>query len=88
MATNSPKLTNITSTGIYTGTISADQINAGRINAQYIDTENLAIDAVILRHRGRNHIRYSSSTGNSAPLGNWDFSGANVSGLNVVAVFG
>lgn len=46
------------------------------------------VDSVTLRHRGRGHLRFSSSTGNSHPLGKWDFSGATVSGLNTVAVFG
>lgn len=123
---SAPQLTNITSTGIYTGSITANQITAGRITANQIDTTNLAvarlyqngspsnyvvlggnfgdlelyyggskyfsiyndIDAVTLKHRGRDHLRFSSSTGSSHAIGNWNFSGATVTGLNTVAVFG
>ncbi|KTD83578.1 hypothetical protein [Paenibacillus etheri] len=46
------------------------------------------IDSVIFKHKGRDHLRFSSSSGSSHPIGNWDFSGANVQGLNVVARFG
>lgn len=121
-----PQLTNITSTGIYTGAITANQITAGKITASQIDTTNLsvakiyqngspnnyavlggqfgdlelyyqgnnyftvynAIDSVTFKHRGRDHLRFSSVSGSSHPLGNWNFSGATVSGLDTVAVFG
>ncbi len=43
---NSTKLTHITSTGVYTGTITADQITAGKIKADYIDTTNLAAEKI------------------------------------------
>ncbi|GGG82020.1 hypothetical protein [Paenibacillus radicis (ex Gao et al. 2016)] len=126
LASSSPKLTNITSTGVYTGEITADQIRAGKITASQIDTTNLSvarlyqngspnnyvvlggqygdlelyyqgsnyftvyndIDSVTLKHRDRGHLRLSSVSGKAHPLGGWDFSGATVTGLNTVSVFG
>lgn len=119
--------TRIGDTYLYTGTIKADQITAGKISAEYIDTTNLAaqriyqkdypanyaqiggaygdlqlyyagqnyfsvyndVGSVTLRAAGREHLRFSSVTGKTHPLGSWDFSSVTVSGLNgVVAVFG
>jgi hypothetical protein len=46
LATSSPKLTYIGPNGIYTGVLSANQINAGQIAAQYINTANLAPEKI------------------------------------------
>lgn len=43
---NSTKLTHIDATGVYTGTLSADQIIAGKIKAEQIDTTNLAAQRI------------------------------------------
>lgn len=42
----SPRLTHITSTGLYTGSIRADQIKAGMIDAKYINTTDLASEKI------------------------------------------
>ncbi|WP_150131582.1 hypothetical protein [Paenibacillus sp. BIHB 4019] len=44
--TNSPKMTYIDANGVYTGTVSANQINAGKIRSQYIDVEDLKVNRI------------------------------------------
>ncbi|WP_168124049.1 hypothetical protein, partial [Paenibacillus sp. HB172176] len=44
LSTGSPMLTNISPYGIYTGTLDANQINAGKITSQYIDAKNLSAE--------------------------------------------
>ncbi|MFB5269114.1 hypothetical protein ACE41H_20325 [Paenibacillus enshidis] len=46
------------------------------------------LDHVKLQHRNRDYLTFSSSTGKAHPVGGWDFSGATVTGLNTLAVFG
>ncbi|WP_336772654.1 hypothetical protein [Paenibacillus sp. MMO-58] len=46
------------------------------------------IDAITFKHYNKEHLRFTSVTNSAHPLGTWDFSGATVQGLEVVARFG
>lgn len=59
----SPRLTHITSTGLYTGMISADQIKAGMIDAKYINTIDLAAEKIYQKGYSENYIKVGGSYG-------------------------
>lgn len=56
LATSSPMLTYIDSQGIYTGTIKANQIAAGKISAAYIDTTNLSAQKIYQQGYPNNYV--------------------------------
>lgn len=61
-----PKLTQITSTGIYTGTLTASQITAGTIDAARINTESIRAAIVTA-----NNINALTLTVNKGTIGGW-----------------
>ncbi|MFD7523854.1 hypothetical protein [Paenibacillus chitinolyticus] len=60
---NSPILTHIDSKGVYTGVLSADQINAGKISAQFIDTTNLSAQRVYQKDYPGNYVKVGGQFG-------------------------
>lgn len=70
LATNSPMLTHISPTGIYTGTLSANQINAGKINSQYIDTENLRVSKISATNNPNHYAEVGGNYGDLTLYGN------------------
>lgn len=46
LSTGSPMLTFISGTGIYTGSLTANQITAGKITSAFIDTDNLSANRI------------------------------------------
>lgn len=59
----SPRLTHITAYGLYTGTISADQIRAGMIDAKYINTTDLAAEKIYQKGSPNNFVRVGGAYG-------------------------
>lgn len=57
-----PEFTYIDSRGIYTGTLSASQINAGKISADFIDTVGLSVEKIIDPRKEDNILRFSSTS--------------------------
>ncbi|WP_139996288.1 hypothetical protein [Paenibacillus paridis] len=60
---NSTKLTHINANGIYTGTLTADQIIAGKISADYIDTTNLAAQRIFQKGYSDNYVEVGGDQG-------------------------
>lgn len=74
-----PKLTQITSTGIYTGTLNATQITAGTISAARIDTNS--IKTAILTAANINALTLTTDKGT---IGGWSISATQISKNSVV----
>ena len=74
-----PKLTKITSTGIYTGTLNASQITAGTISASRIDTNS--IKASIITATNINALSLTISRGT---IGGWAISTSQISKNSVI----
>lgn len=60
---NSTRLTYIDGNGVYTGTLTADQIVAGKIKADYIDTTNLAAQKVYQQGYPANYVQMGGAYG-------------------------
>lgn len=60
---NSSRLTHIDANGVYTGTLTADQIIAGRISSDYIDTSNLAAEKIYQKGYPANFIKVGGQFG-------------------------
>jgi hypothetical protein len=60
---NSTRLTYIDGSGVYTGTLQADQIVAGKIKADFIDTTNLAAQKVYQQGYPANYVQMGGAYG-------------------------
>ena len=74
-----PKLTQISSTGIYTGTLTASQITAGTI-----DTARLNVDALKATLITAGNINALTLTVNKGTIGGWTINSASISGGQIV----
>ncbi|PWW02516.1 hypothetical protein DFQ01_109141 [Paenibacillus cellulosilyticus] len=60
---NSTRLTHIDANGVYTGTITADQIIAGKIDASFINTTNLSAEQIYQQGFPSNFVRVGGQLG-------------------------
>lgn len=74
-----PKLTQISSTGIYTGTLTASQITAGTISADRIDVASLKASLITA-----GNINALTLTVNKGTIGGWTINSASISGGQIV----
>lgn len=74
-----PKLTQISSTGIYTGTLTASQITTGTI-----DTVRLNVDALKATLITAGNINALTLTVNKGTIGGWTINSASISGGQIV----
>lgn len=74
-----PKLTQISSTGIYTGTLTASQITAGTISADRIDVASLKATLITA-----GNINALTLAVNKGTIGGWTINSASISGGQIV----
>ncbi|WP_169083274.1 hypothetical protein [Paenibacillus sp. PL91] len=75
---NSTRLTHIDADGVYTGTLQADQIIAGKIKAEHIDTTNLAAQKIYQQSYPSNYAKIGGQFG--------DFE-LNYNGINYFTIY-